>query len=59
MMSKGFLYVTQPKTEEEKQKAIKEALEYAREKNLERDAVADERAMRRNTSRSSQRLRAY
>lgn len=42
---------TQPKTEEEKQKAIKEALEYAREKNLERDAVADERAIMRDAMR--------
>jgi flagellar biosynthesis GTPase FlhF len=39
------------KTEDQRQKAIKEALAYAREKNFERDAVADERAIMRDALR--------
>ena len=38
-------------SEEQKQKAIQEALAYAREKNLERNAVADERAIMRDALR--------
>jgi ATP-dependent exoDNAse (exonuclease V) alpha subunit len=38
-------------SEEQKQKAIQEALAYARERNLERNAVADERAIMRDALR--------
>jgi conjugative relaxase-like TrwC/TraI family protein len=38
-------------TEEQKRKTIQRALDYAREKNFERDAVADERAIMRDALR--------
>lgn len=40
-------------SKEQKQKAIQEAFDYAREKNLERDAVADERGIMRDALRRS------
>ena len=43
----------QTSTQEEKQRGITQALEYARERNLERDAVADERDIMRDALKRS------
>lgn len=43
----------EPLTEEQKQRSISEAFTYAREKNLERDAVTDERALMRDALKRS------
>ncbi|HET9182939.1 MAG TPA: MobF family relaxase [Candidatus Angelobacter sp.] len=43
----------EPLTEEQKQRSIAQALTYAREKNLEREAVADERELMRDALKRS------
>jgi conjugative relaxase-like TrwC/TraI family protein len=43
----------EPLNEDEKQRSISQALTYAREKNLERDAVADERDLMRDSLKRS------
>jgi flagellar biosynthesis GTPase FlhF len=43
----------EPLNEDEKQRSVSQALTYAREKNLERDAVADERELMRDSLKRS------
>lgn len=53
VIDKAHQQEIEPLTEEQKQRSIAQALTYAREKNLEREAVADERELMRDALKRS------